>query len=276
MFGKRPGFIKFRADVTKGGNRVPAIVFCRGGAVGILVVLYCSSNRYVLLTEQPRAPVGCSTFLEIPAGMLDGDGHFAGVAAAELREEAGLVISGEDLRDLTSEAFHVYRPTGAVGGIGASTKAGPRAGASSSARVDASTYTATPSITSMATKLPEAVGASGEVHPDKGVWRPRGAYPSAGGCDEFLRLFSCERSVSPEQLASLQGRLGGISDEQIQLRVVRYEEAWRVAPDLKTMSAMFLYERLAPQPGQPSWVEPAALPEEAVADGPPQQDSGDH
>ena len=85
-FGPRIGFIKFRADVTKDGRFVPGIVFMRGGAVAILVVLRVtradgSTREATVLTLQPRVPIGKVAWPEIPAGMLDGDGHFAGVAA---------------------------------------------------------------------------------------------------------------------------------------------------------------------------------------------------
>jgi len=89
MFGPRVGFVKFKADVTFGGpdgRFVPGIVFMRGGAVAILVVLRVTSDagpdrEFTVLTCQPRVPIGKVAWPEIPAGMLDGDGHFAGVAA---------------------------------------------------------------------------------------------------------------------------------------------------------------------------------------------------
>lgn len=37
---------------------------------------------------------------EAPAGMLDEDGDFVGVAAKEIEEETGIKISGEKLEDL--------------------------------------------------------------------------------------------------------------------------------------------------------------------------------
>jgi hypothetical protein len=80
-FGPRVGFIKFTADAEFHGHRVPGIVFMRGGAVAILVVLRCEGERWVLCCRQPRVPAGKAAFLEIPAGMLDGSGKFAGVAA---------------------------------------------------------------------------------------------------------------------------------------------------------------------------------------------------
>lgn len=83
-FGPRVGFLKFRADVDFHGVRIPGIVFLRGGAVAILVVVQCEGEKYVVCCRQPRVPCGQSAFLEIPAGMLDGSGKFAGVAAKEV------------------------------------------------------------------------------------------------------------------------------------------------------------------------------------------------
>ncbi len=103
---KRVLFAKFFADcVDEEGTPVPGIVFMRGGAVGILVVLECQGREYVVLTRQPRLPAGEGALLEIPAGMLDGEGHFASVAAKELEEEAGLRIEEESLFDLTRWAW---------------------------------------------------------------------------------------------------------------------------------------------------------------------------
>ena len=88
MFGPRVGFVKFKADISnETGLKIPGIVFGRGGAVGILVVLHCEGVDYTVLTVQPRVPVGMYSFPEIPAGMLDGNDHFSGVAAKELKEE---------------------------------------------------------------------------------------------------------------------------------------------------------------------------------------------
>ena len=90
MFGPRVGFIKFkaRALVDIGGSEgddgvieVPGIVFMRGGAVGILVILECEGVEYTIVTYQARVPVGDHNLPEIPAGMLDGSGNFKGVAA---------------------------------------------------------------------------------------------------------------------------------------------------------------------------------------------------
>uniref|UniRef100_A0A7I4F4V7 Nudix hydrolase domain-containing protein n=3 Tax=Physcomitrium patens TaxID=3218 RepID=A0A7I4F4V7_PHYPA len=103
MFGPRVGFVKFKADIIdlKTGAKLPGIVFARGGAVGILMLLECEGVKYAVLTEQARVPVG-RTIMELPAGMLDDDaGDFVGTAAREVEEETGIHIKASDLIDLT-------------------------------------------------------------------------------------------------------------------------------------------------------------------------------
>lgn len=106
-FGPRVGFIKFQAEVTKDGVKLPGVVFMRGGAVGILPILRCEGERHVVCTRQARVSVGHASFLELPAGMLDGSGHFSGVAAKEMREETGLDIQTHELVDLTALALGI-------------------------------------------------------------------------------------------------------------------------------------------------------------------------
>lgn len=107
MFGPKVGFIKFKADVTDAkGKFVPGIVFMRGGAVGMLPIFRCNGVEYTVLTVQPRVPTGAFDFAEIPAGMLDGSGNFAGVAAKELEEELEFKIDPAELVDLSAFAGH--------------------------------------------------------------------------------------------------------------------------------------------------------------------------
>ncbi|KAK4119328.1 hypothetical protein N657DRAFT_650293 [Parathielavia appendiculata] len=54
-------------------------------------------ERYVLLTVQPRIAAGSLAFVELPAGMVDEGGTFAGQAAREIEEELGIVIPERDL-----------------------------------------------------------------------------------------------------------------------------------------------------------------------------------
>lgn len=108
MFKGKVGFVKFVTDVLDASTkqRIPGIVFMRGGSVGILPVFKCKGKSYAVLTVQPRVPAGSFAFEEIPAGMLDGSGKFAGVAAAEMRQELGIELNETELIDLSALAGH--------------------------------------------------------------------------------------------------------------------------------------------------------------------------
>ncbi len=98
-FGPRIGFmtIKSTARLMGVGAPIPGIAFLRGGSVAVLVVLRCEGRKYVLIVRQPRVPVGQAALAEIPAGMLDGDGNFVGVAAKEMQEEAHISFAPSEL-----------------------------------------------------------------------------------------------------------------------------------------------------------------------------------
>ncbi|KAL3471382.1 hypothetical protein BJX99DRAFT_250479 [Aspergillus californicus] len=109
----RLGFVKLKADVSNaGGESLPGSVFLRGGSVGMLLLLQpkdvssaSDDDKWAILTVQPRIPAGSLAFSEIPAGMLDDSGAFAGKAAEEIQEETGLVVSQNELLDMTSLAL---------------------------------------------------------------------------------------------------------------------------------------------------------------------------
>ncbi|RID45563.1 hypothetical protein BRARA_I02286 [Brassica rapa] len=105
MFGERIGFLKFKADILdkESGHKVPGIVFARGPAVAVLILLESDDDEtYAVLTEQVRVPTG-KVVLELPAGMLDDDeGDFVGTAVREVEEEIGIKLKKEDMVDLTA------------------------------------------------------------------------------------------------------------------------------------------------------------------------------
>jgi ADP-sugar diphosphatase len=111
-FGPRVGFLKVEAVALFNGVRVPGICFLRGGAVSILVLLKCEGETWVVCTRQPRVPVGRAALLELPAGMLDDSGAFAGVAAKELAEETGIRLGAKDLVDLTDRTLDLEKSGG--------------------------------------------------------------------------------------------------------------------------------------------------------------------
>lgn len=99
--GRQPLFIKLTATATlPDGRPVHGIVLVRGNAVGILVVLRCEGQRYLLLVRQPRFAIGEQASLEIPAGILDWTGDYRKVALSELKEEAQIDAEESELIDL--------------------------------------------------------------------------------------------------------------------------------------------------------------------------------
>jgi ADP-sugar diphosphatase len=104
------GFVKLKADIRNKDSKspLPGIAFLRGGSVAVLMILRPTDSldeRWVVMTEQPRIPAGSLSFLEIPAGMMDGDMNFKGAAAKEIREETGLVMKSSELINLTELAL---------------------------------------------------------------------------------------------------------------------------------------------------------------------------
>ncbi|TAQ86209.1 hypothetical protein B7494_g5463 [Chlorociboria aeruginascens] len=76
---------------------------------------------------------------------------------------------------------------------------------------------------------------------------PRGIFPSAGGCDEFVPVFLYEKRVPREQLREWTGKLTGLREEgeKISLKLVRLEDLWwEGARDAKALGAWALWEGL--------------------------------
>ncbi|KAK4039353.1 hypothetical protein C8A01DRAFT_47145 [Parachaetomium inaequale] len=114
LFGPtRLGFVKLTSHIANGaGEALPGAVFLRGPSVAMLVMLIPDDipenkeevedeERYVLLTVQPRIAAGSLEFVELPAGMVDEGGSFAGQAAREMEEELGMVIGEGELVGLS-------------------------------------------------------------------------------------------------------------------------------------------------------------------------------
>ena len=103
----QPMFAKLSVEACgKDGTLIlPDVVFLRGNSVAILPILTVAQTgeKFVILTKQVRLPVGESELAEIPAGMLDHNNSFVGVAAKEFEEEVGMKMRPEDLIPLTPE-----------------------------------------------------------------------------------------------------------------------------------------------------------------------------
>ncbi|KAJ2741838.1 hypothetical protein GGI20_004911 [Coemansia sp. BCRC 34301] len=104
----------------------------------------------------------------------------------------------------------------------------------------------------MASGEPQLAAAVREVFEETGIsveerdlilLNPQPLYPSPGACDEDVRLFACEKHVTAEELARIQGRAGGLAGEPITVRLVRICDAWRAASDMKLLAALYLWDR---------------------------------
>ena len=232
MWGSRLGFLKLDADVRNGAaEALPGCMFLRGPSVAMLVMLIPSDEgeesgtagkqeeeeRYVVLTVQPRIPAGSLAFVELPAGMVSsGDeqsgkgGNFVGAAAREIEEELGMTISESELTCLSDLAI----------------SSAPDPATSSSS------------------------GSSNPGQPQPGAEReglPLAMYPSAGGCDEYMKIYAHERRMPRAEILQLAGRLTGLREEgeRITLRIVPMRDLWREgARDAKCLSAVALWEGL--------------------------------
>ncbi|KAL4933096.1 putative NUDIX family hydrolase [Aspergillus undulatus] len=196
--GGRLGFVKIKADISNsGGEYLPGSVFLRGGSVGMLLLLQpddvpssSEDDKWAVLTVQPRIPAGSLAFSEIPAGMLDDSGAFAGKAAEEIEEETGLGISQSELVDMTSLALQ------------------------------------------------------SSAEPEDSETLQKAVYPSAGGSDEFIPLFLCDKRIPRKDIEALQGKLTGLRQhgEKITLKVVPLKDLWKEGiRDGKTLAAWALY-----------------------------------
>lgn len=72
-------------------------------------------------------------------------------------------------------------------------------------------------------------------------------YPSPGGSDEFMPIFYARKTMTVEEIRTLQGKLTGLREdgEKITLKIVKLKDAWKIAGrDAKTLSAICLYDGL--------------------------------
>lgn len=109
FFGRNKiGFVKLKSEIyDRDGDPLAGICFLRGGSVAVLVILqseetgreYCLQVRIDnVCTVQPQ-------YMAIPAGMLDGNGDFAGAMAREMEEETGIRCDAKSLVDMTAQVY---------------------------------------------------------------------------------------------------------------------------------------------------------------------------
>jgi len=95
-------------------------------------------------------------------------------------------------------------------------------------------------------ELSDLTGMAFSENPEFANLQAFGAYPSAGGCDEFIRLYLYRRVVSSQELGEIENKIHGRADEneKIYLKLVELDDIWKSTTDMKAMSAMFLYQAL--------------------------------
>lgn len=73
-----------------------------------------------------------------------------------------------------------------------------------------------------------------------------GIYPSAGGCDEYIKLFLYEKDVTEDELQSFMGKATGLMEEgeYICLKVIELDKLIEETSDVKALCAFTLYNHL--------------------------------
>ena len=71
------------------------------------------------------------------------------------------------------------------------------------------------------------------------------AYPSCGACDEYMKFFLYKTNMPKEDIEKLKNKCTGAYEEgeNIKLKVVPFDRLAEYSPDMKTLSALFLYEQ---------------------------------
>lgn len=92
--------------------------------------------------------------------------------------------------------------------------------------------------------IEESLDASQKYSVSQGEDLAAAMFPSAGGCDEHITIYSYERRIPRSELQSWSGRLTGLRDhgEKISLKIVPMKDAWRAgARDAKALGALALW-----------------------------------
>lgn len=97
------------------------------------------------------------------------------------------------------------------------------------------------------TNLSELAQAAAGEDAEQGEKLPPAMYPSAGGCDEYITIYSYEKRIPRSQLDEWNGKLTGLRSEgeKITLKLVPMKDLWKHgARDAKCLGALALWENL--------------------------------
>ncbi|KAJ6257462.1 hypothetical protein Dda_7247 [Drechslerella dactyloides] len=210
------GFVMLNAVVRDAEDKtsLPGVVLLRGASVAILPLLHPidtpKDNLYAILTLQPRIPGATTSMAEIPAGMLDDSGSFAGAAAKELEEEVGITISEDKLINLSELAI-----------------------------------SSSPLLDKDASK--ESIGlANAPPVSSENTQKLDGIFSSAGLLDEFVTYHAFVHEIPEGELDRWKGKLTGLRDkgERITLKIVKFEDLWKATRDNMALCAWALWKGL--------------------------------
>ncbi|KAK6505838.1 hypothetical protein TWF481_007729 [Arthrobotrys musiformis] len=215
------GFLMLDAVVRDAEDKVslPGAVLLRGPSVGILALLHPANtpknNLYAILTLQPRIAGATTSMAEIPAGMLDDHGSFAGAAAKELEEEVGITISEDKLINLSELAIQ------------------------SSPLLDSDN---TKESIGLANAPPVSENPTHETEKSK----LDGLFTSAGLLDEVITYHAFVHEIPEDELEQWKGRLTGEREkgERITLKLVKFDDLWKATRDSKALCAWALWKGL--------------------------------
>ena len=86
--------------------------------------------------------------------------------------------------------------------------------------------------------MTSAAGLDYEGHP--------GIYPSPGGCDEYIKFYLYREWMLEREILEMQGKMTGNADEgeKIRVGVVPFKRLDASCPDMKTLTALYLYDHI--------------------------------
>ncbi|KOS16956.1 Nudix hydrolase 14 [Escovopsis weberi] len=214
--GGRLGFVKMAAAVSNSaGETLPGAALLRGPSVAMLVMLIPEDapsdlGRKRTEDEEEERYVVLTVQPRVPAGSLG----FVELPAGMV-DDAG-TFRGAAAKEMEEELGITIRED---------------------------------ELTCLSELAAEAVGGAG-THPKGGAEGEdlaAAVFPSAGGCDEHVTIYSHERRIPRSQLGEWEGRLTGLRThgEKITLKVVAMRDAWREgARDAKCLAAIALWQGL--------------------------------
>ncbi|KAL0246297.1 hypothetical protein GEMRC1_007509 [Eukaryota sp. GEM-RC1] len=72
-----------------------------------------------------------------------------------------------------------------------------------------------------------------------------GIYMSPGGCDEYIKMYYCEKKMSMKEIDDVHNRLGGEGDhEKIRCRIIAESDLLTTVADAKALCCYALLDKI--------------------------------